>query len=47
MFCSISAISLREQILFLNLDTYKILRNKTLVYKTIRLYIRKKETLNR
>jgi len=36
-----------QQIVFLNLDTYNILRNKTLVYKTIRLYVHIKETLNR
>jgi hypothetical protein len=35
VFCSISAISWGEQIVFLNLVTYKIFRNTILVYKTI------------
>jgi hypothetical protein len=36
-FTSISAISWREQILYyINLDTYKIIRNKTYIYKLIK-----------
>jgi hypothetical protein len=42
---NVSNISWREQILYNKLINYKTLRNKTFVYKTIGLFLQRKEIL--
>jgi hypothetical protein len=42
---NVSNISWREQIIYNKLINYKTLRNKTLVYKTIGLFLQRKEIL--